>query len=248
MSTQLLGNLDANYEPGVAEATIYDSTPLQDQIEQADDHISKLEDALEKTVDVISALLAERLERKNDVYQAQLDAQDWQNKYNEAKGINSGYAALIDQRDAAKAYANDRERLLENCRDLLREECLAGDQLRGRIQELTDENKALAMEAGEGAGNLLARVLELTDEMRALTEAKEIVQNQALNWAARVTELTRENTQLELAVEKSRELNEHYLDRLSNQSYTIRQAQAASKELAVIVSGELPRGVKFTGE
>lgn len=53
----------------------YEGTPLQEQVEQ-------VEDALQKALNVIEAFVVLEKELRNDVYQAQLDALDWMNKYN----------------------------------------------------------------------------------------------------------------------------------------------------------------------
>lgn len=127
-----------------------DNTPLQDQVEQQDAHIFSLEDALEKTVDVIAALMGERKDLYDQLYQAQVDAQDWQNRYNEFQrsiGPRICDAEQIRELTNEVAEANEhianRQLLLETCRDLYRQACEQNDKLEDRILKLTDQNTQL---------------------------------------------------------------------------------------------------------
>ena len=83
----------------------------------------------------------------------------------------------------ANAYIADREGLLENCRQLVREECQRSDQLRGRVIELQDALHTTGIEGGEIVGELKARIEVLTLQNTQLELNLESVANMNVNQA-----------------------------------------------------------------
>lgn len=156
MSDQLLDGLDwdspwneSEHErtggPAPAPILYHPDTigvPLQEQVEQ-------VEHALSKAIDVIEALVTREQELANDVYQAQVDAQDWQNKYN----------SVVGERNAAWKELGNRPCDAEQIRELTNEiqqwkdSCLMEGEmgteiigeLKARVQELTDVNTQLEL-------------------------------------------------------------------------------------------------------
>lgn len=121
-----------------------DNTPLQEQIEQADKGIELLEDALNKTVDVIAALMGERKDLHEQLYQAQVDAQEWQNKFRDENAVADGripiiqeltneVAELTAQRDTWQAAYHNGPMLGRRTADV------------ERIQQLTAQNTRLEL-------------------------------------------------------------------------------------------------------
>lgn len=174
MSEQTLGVFDeiehdrTGGPSGFLNSDCFDGTPLQEQVEKVEAHNLLLEDALTKCTDVIAALMGERKDLTEQVYQAQVDAQDWQNRYTSlsnqppATGQPVGYAQLRlkDELKAntslrgnirgleskiknADAYIADRESLLENCRQMVRDENHRNDELTKRNEELFERIQAL---------------------------------------------------------------------------------------------------------
>lgn len=94
-----------------------DGTPPQEMAEELDKHNQLLQTALDDALKVI-------VELRNDVYQAQIDAQDWQNKYN---------SVTLYQNMKHTGYV---------------------DHLKNRIDELTDQNAQLEIEVESLSGRL----------------------------------------------------------------------------------------------
>lgn len=181
MSEQLIGDLGCTYVcqdedacrcgPAEWNESEHDRTggptygiPLQEQVEQ-------VEDALSKALELIEALVKERNEHANDVYQAQVEAQDWQNQFNQAhqdwekasslseeyfermtqqadtirrqldwqnqwEGCQREIATLRDERDYWKNAARSETRIADGRIEIIK-------SLDDRVNELTKQNTDL---------------------------------------------------------------------------------------------------------
>lgn len=154
--------------------------PLQEQVEQ-------VEDALGKALSVIEAFVEQEKDLRTLVYQAQLDAQDWQNKYNAAAHFEPAYAFCGEIRkilgnDYPQAFIDDAVQMLMNDRDAARsdlghvegllydekQKTLDYENLRTRVYKLTDENAGLEVrnerqaKRGEHARQVIAGVWDHT--------------------------------------------------------------------------------------
>lgn len=121
--------------------------PLQDQVEQ----VEQVEDALGKALTVIEAFVEQEKDLRTLVYQAQLDAQDWQNKYRTEKAWadieQSAKMAMFRAMDAkyvdhTDGYKDDIGRLEGLLYDE-KQKTLDYENLRARVYKLTDENAQL---------------------------------------------------------------------------------------------------------
>lgn len=148
---------------------------LQEQVEQ-------VEDALGKALTVIEAFVEQEKDLRTQVYQAQLDAQDWQNKYNEA----AKYRTLSDELiSGLMTSVSEAETKYVNHTDGYKDDI-------GRLEGLLYDEKQKAKD--------LLNALEMTS-----IEGTEIVGE----LKARVGELTEQNTQLELRNERQAKRGEH---------------------------------------
>jgi hypothetical protein len=221
-----------------------DGTPLQEQVEQADHQINLLETAVEKAVDVIEALVKERQDQADQIYQAQLDAQDWQNRY---IGVaNRGYSS--DQQveitelnrllEEAEDYIKDREALFDNLRDTYNEECAKNPDLDDQLYAAHTESSHLSqqiLDLTHGPGITETEQLKRDLERSVLTNQE---------YYARIKELTDKNAELEVELESLNGRLDAYhedpsLSKLVNRQATMlfhaRQA-AASKNWANTVN------------
>lgn len=112
---------------------------LQEQVEQ-------VEDSLRKALNVIEAFVALEKELRNDVYQAQLDAQDWMNKY-------------VRTRDLCNDYFNRLGNQSDSIRDLLAEK----ETWEKAFLMTGEEGTEIIGELRHDLENFRARVFELTN-------------------------------------------------------------------------------------
>jgi chromosome segregation ATPase len=166
------------------------NTPLQEQVEQ-------VEEALDKALSVIEAFVKLEFELRDDVYKAQVEAQDWCNRYNSLDGahrntvdINNSLARRVTElEDEARDWQN--KFLLENRvadgRIPIIKELEAAYDLRG-TRMLEQRAEIDSLNACIQSGDVFVEALEL--------------QRDAL--LTRIQELTKENTDLEVGLEQAK--------------------------------------------
>lgn len=156
--------------------------PLQEQVESTETHNRLLEDALTKCTDVIAALMGERKDLADQVYQAQVDAQDWQNKYRTSVGRCLDAEFRLQSLSDGSAAKHD----LDWIHDLERQR----ETLELRVFQLTHDNTQLELklETLEKGGLIYTvpdnLVVELQDLRAQNTSYKKRIDNQALTIGA----------------------------------------------------------------
>lgn len=131
----------------------HDSTPLQEQVEKAETDLELVRDCLAKAIDVIEAMAAERQQAATDVYQAQLDAQDWQNKYNESQKTLV-WTSQHGRWEADKEQIRELTNELHDARQQATQAVAMFESSQNRINVLAEQNTELGIEVESLNGRL----------------------------------------------------------------------------------------------